>query len=238
MKIKNNDKWERSKSALKDDMTFHILDPDTRKYTWFNVKYPVTIYETPKNYKYSLTLNDGNWLRFPTEYRTMNGKPKAIYLANDKAAVKELAFFCRFQWLLGVRLKEELVYHMMTFICDIVKLKDGVFECNQKNKDVLFKIAEYILNSEPRQQTIDRLKDNRLFCIDQRKLEMADSKERASMQAKGRRLSTYYHIHKNYDEKKSIRQNATSCGVSVSTIKRYKRSRDDFEKIAKDCGWI
>ena len=77
MKIKNNDKWKRSKSALKDEMMFQILDPDTRKYTWFNVKYPVTIYETPKNYKYSLTLNDGNWLRFPTEYRTMNGKPKA-----------------------------------------------------------------------------------------------------------------------------------------------------------------
>lgn len=228
------DEWKRYLSAFKDDLMFSIKAPDSDKNVWFGMKYMETQYESPKIFKNNLAFNDGSWLRFPKEYRSKNGMPKAIYLAGVKSAIKELAFFCRFQWLLGVRLKEELVFHMVCFLCDVVKLNDGAFDCNKKNQEVLFKIAENILSTEVCQGTLDRLKDERLYCIDPSRLAYMDDSGKRSMQAKARRMSTYFKLVNKYDAEKSNRENAVRCNVSISTIKRFKAVRNDIERIYKN----
>lgn len=227
----NKNKWKRYLSALKDDMMFTIKAPNSSKGVWWAMKYAETKYENPKNYKNYLAFNDGTWLRFPKEYRSKKGKPKAIYLAGAKSAIKELAFFCRFQWLLGVRLKEEFVYHMVCFLCDVVKLNEGAFDCNQKNQEVLFKIADNVLSTEVKQETLDRLKDERLYCIDPHRLAHMDDCSKKSMQAKARRMSTSFKIVKKYDADKSNRENAIECEVSISTIKRFKKNKSDVEML-------
>lgn len=232
----NKEKWKRYLSAFKDDMMYVIKDTNTNKNIWWSMKYAETLYESPKNFHNGFAFNDGTWFRFPKEYRTKQGKPKAIFLKGQKSVIIELAFFCRFQWMIGVRLKEELVYHMLCFLCDVVKLDKDAFEFNENNKKVLFKIAENILNSEVKQETIDRLKDKRTFCIAKEKLVHLDIKGKASLQAKVKRIYNYFEILKKYDEHKSISQNAVSCGVCISTIKRFKKYKGEVMRIAKEYG--
>lgn len=232
--MRNKEEWKRYLSALKDDMMFKIKSPNSNKSVWWEMKYEETKYESPKIFKNYLAFNDGAWLRFHTEYRSKKGKPKAIYLAGTKSVIKELAFFCRFQWLLGVRLKEELVYHMVCFLCDVVKLNEGAFDCNQKNQYVLSKIADNILSTEVKQETLDRLKDERLYCIDPHRLTHMDDSGKRSMQAKARRMSTCFKIVNQYDADKSNRENAIECGVSISTIKRFKKNKSDVEWLYKE----
>ncbi len=235
---KKKEEWKRYASALKDEMMFSIIDPTTKKFIWGSLKYKETLYETPKTFKNNFAFNDGTWLRFPKEYRTKNGKAKGIFLKDTKSAIIELFFFCRFQSLLGVSLKEELVYHMICFISDVVNIYGSAFDCNQKNKDILYKIAERILTSEVPLETHDKLKDTRAFCIDPMQLKVMDKKTKASMQAKGKRISNYINILKKYDENKSISQNAIECGVCISTIKRFNKVKEDFKKQIKNLGLL
>lgn len=228
------DEWKRYLNTLKDELMWEIKDPNTKKNIWWSMVYENTIYETPKTYHSFFAFNDGSWLRFPIEYRAKNGKPRAIFLRDQKSVIKELAYFCRFQCLLGVRLREELVYHMVDFIGEVPKIYDRVFECNQKNIGILYKVADSVLNNDVKQETLDNLKDTRSFSIAPDKLEHLNNDEKIALQAKGRRMSTYIRILKNYDEQKSISQNAEACEVSKSTIKRFKKHKEEVERFIKD----
>lgn len=230
----SKEEWKRYLNAFKDELMWEKRDPHTKKFIWWSLKYAQTIYESPKTYLNLYAFNDGSWVRFPLEYRTKKGKPRAVYLPDKNAVIKELSYFCRFQRLLGVSIKEELVYHMVCFISEVPKIYDKVFECNKNNIGILYKIADGVLNSEIKQDTLDKLKDPRSFCISPDKLEHLTNNEKIRLQAKGRRMNTYIGILKNYDEQKSISQNATCCGVSISTIKRFKQHKKDVERFIKD----
>lgn len=229
--------WKRYYNSFREELMWEITDTNTNKSIWFSIKYSETIYETPKTYHCFIAFNLGDWIRFPIEYRTKKGKPKAIFLNDKKSVVKELAFFCRFQWLLGVRLREELVYHMVKFLSEVPQIKDKVFDYNKSNVEILYKIADMVLNTDVKQETLDNLKDERSFCIAPEKLkEKLSNSEKALLQAKGRRLSNYIRILKNYDEQKSTSQNAEACKVSESTIKRFMKHKTEVERFIKDYG--
>lgn len=227
----NND-WKRYASALKDELLYEKTDPKTKQRFWFSMKYQQTIYETPKTFMNNYAFNtEGTWYRFPTEYRTKSGKPKAIFLRHKKDVVTELAYFCRFQRLIGVETKEELVYHMACFLCDVVKLYKGIFVPSEVNVEILNKIADRILNTECSEDTIERLKDDRDFCLDPERIKQLDESTKSVMRNKGKRFANYLTIRKKYDETKSKAENAAICGVSEATIARYRRNRNELEKI-------
>ena len=194
------------------------------------------MYESPKTFRSDIAFNtEGKWLRFPTEYRTKGGKPKAIFLKNKKDVVKELAYFCRFQRLIGVETKEELVYHMTCFLGDIVKLFKSVFVPSKENVEILNKIAERILKTECDDDTLERLKDDRGYCIDPERLKRMDETTKSVMRNKGKRFANYLEIREKYDDTKSKAENAVLCGVSESTIARFKRNRDQLERLYNTC---
>ena len=228
-----NKEWKRFASAFRQELMFNIIDPETHKMAWPSLKYKETQYESPKTYNNYLAFNDGSWLIFPKEYRTKDGKPKGIFLARKDKAIREVYYFCRFQKLIGVRLKEELVYHMACFLGDVPKIRDKAFDCNEKNRKLLYKIADNILSSEADQKTLDRLRDTRSFCIDPGRLKVLNRKDGAAIQAKGRKFANYFRILENYDESKSISQNAKNCGVSETTIKTFKKQKSAFESMFK-----
>ena len=227
-----NEEWKRFASSLKDELMHEKMDPETRKMLWFSLKFKQTMYESPKKYKGNYAFNtDGTWLKFPTEYRTKAGKPKAIMLRHKKDVVEELCYFARFQRLIGVDTKEELIYHMACFLGDVVKLYKNVFVPSIENVEILNKIAERILKTECSEETRERLKDDRDFCIDPERLKHTDDSTKSVMRNKGKLFATYLKVRKNYDESKSKAENAAICGVSDSTIARYRRNRVEMEKI-------
>lgn len=231
-----SDDWKRYATALKDDFLFKKTDPKTNKRLWSCFKYQKTIYESPKKFRNDFAFNiDGKWLRFPTEYRTKGGKPKAIYLRHKKDVVKELAYFCRFQRLIGVEIKEELVYHMTCFLGDIVKLFKDVFVPSKENVEILNKVAERILKTECGDDTLERLKDDRNFCISPVRLERIDDSMKSVLRNKGKRFANYLRIREKYDDTKSKAENAVLCGVSEVTIARFRRDRDKLEQIYNSC---
>ena len=231
-----NDDWKRYATALKDEFMFEKTDPKTKQRLWFGFKYQKTMYESPKKFRNDIAFNtDGKWLRFPTEYRTKVGKPKAIYLRHKKDVVKELAYFCRFQRLIGVEMKEELVYHMTCFLGDVVKLFKNVFVPSKENVEILNKVAERILNTECEAETLERLKDDRTFCISPVRLERIDNSMKSRMRNKGTRFANYLRIREMYDDTKSKAENAVLCGVSEATIARFRRDRDKLEQLYNSC---
>ena len=226
-----NDDWKRFASALKDEMMFEKIDPKTKQRFWFSLKYQQTMYESPKKYRNDYAFNtDGTWLKFPTEYRTKDGKPKALFYRHKKDVVTELAFFCRFQKLIGVDTKEELVYHMACFLGNVVKLYKNVFPPTKENVKILTQIAERILKTECSEDTLERLKDDRGYCIDPERLKKIDESTRSMMRNKGTRFANYLEIKRNYDESQSKSKNAILCGVSEATIARFRRDRDKIEQ--------
>lgn len=232
---KGRESWKRFANTMKNDMLWSKKDTTTQKNLWEGLSFKETQYETPKKYYNNLyAFNDGTWLIFPTMFKTKKGKLRVISIYKIKEVVRELAYFCRFQKQIGVTQKYELVWHMVCFIKDVVKIKDGVFDCNEKNVGVLNRIADSILKSDVSQDTLERLKDTRMFCVEKDRLKRMNKDCKAKVQAKGRKLSNYYQIYKNYDPSKSISQNAIYCGVSPSTIKRYKRDRLGFENIIRE----
>ncbi len=210
-------------------------DPETRQKFWFGFKFKRTMYESPKTFRNDYAFNtDGTWLRFPTEYRTKGGKPKALFYRHKKDIVRELAFFCRFQRLIGVETKEELLYHMACFLGDVVKLYKGVFAPTDENVEILKKIADRTLETECREDTLERLKDERGFCIDPKRLEGMNESMKSLRRNKGTRFANYLEIKRKYDESKSKAENAVLCGVSESTIARFRRDRDKLERLYND----
>jgi len=227
-----NDKRSGYMSAMKDELMYATINPQTKKMYWFSMKYQQTMYESPKRYRNDYAFNThGTWLRFPTEYRTKDGRPKAILLRHKKDVVLELSYFCRFQQLIGVDEPLELRFHMSSFLANVVKIHDGVFDPTAENVLVLDKIAKRILESECKEETLERLKDDRKFCIDPVRLKGLGDSEKSLMRNKGKRFATYLDIVKKYDGSKSKAENAAICGVSESTIARFRRYRDEIERV-------
>lgn len=227
-----NKDWKQFASNIKDEMMFEKTDPETGRKLWFRFKFRQTMYESPKTFSNDYAFNtDGTWLRFPREYRTKDGKPKGLFFHHKKDVVKELMFFCRFQKLIGVETKDELVYHMACFLADVVKLYNGVFTPTKKNVEILNEIAERILVTECSEDTLERLKDARGFCIDPKRLEGMNESMMSVWRNKGTKIANYLKIKWKYDETKSKAENAVLCGVSESTISRFRREREQFEKL-------
>ncbi len=229
-----NDKWKRQWSSFKNELMYEKMDPVTKKMLWFSIRFKETMYESPKTYQNYYAFNvDGSWLRFPTEYRTKKRKPKALFFRHKKDVVKELAYFCRFQRLIGVETQWELVYHMCSFLANVVKMIDGVFDPTPENVSILEKVADRILVTECLVETLGRLKDERGFCIDPERLNGIDESTKKIMTNKGVRIANYLEIKKKYDDSKSKSENAKLCGVSESTIARFRRNRAEMEKICR-----
>lgn len=229
-----NEKWQRQWSSFRNELMYEKIDPETKKMLWFCIKFKETMYESPKIYHNNYAFNvDGSWLRFPTEYRTKTGKPKALFSRHKKYVVKELAYFCRFQRLIGVETQWELVYHMCSFLANAVKMIDGVFDPTPENVSILEKIADRILVTECQVETLGRLKDERGFCIDPERLKVIDESTKKIMTNKGVRIANYLAIKEKYDETKSKSENAKLCGVSESSIARFRRNRAEMEKLCR-----
>ena len=227
-----NDKWKRKCSSYKNDLMYEKMDPVTKKMLWYCIRFRETMYESPKNYQNGYAFNvDGSWLRFPTEYRTKTGKPKALFYRQKDKLVKELTYFCRFQRLIGVETQWELVYHMCSFLANVVKMIDGVFDPTPENVSILEKIAARVLVTECPVETLGRLKDERGFCLDPVCNKSIDESTRSILRNKGNRFANYLVIKEKYDETKSKSENAKLCGVSESTIARFRRNRAEMEKI-------
>ena len=65
-----------------------------------------------------------------------------------KPLARMLMLFCRFQKMLGVVDEKELVYHMAYFLGTVPVVPDEVFGVNDKNINLLHKIAKRILATE------------------------------------------------------------------------------------------
>ena len=218
-------------SSFRNELMYKKIDPTTKQMFWFGMKYHQTQYESPKTYRNNFAFNTkDDWLLFPTEYRTKSGKPKGITLTRKNAVVKELMYFGRFQKLIGVETKEELVYHMSCFLGDVVKIHKGVFDPTFENITLLYAVAERILNTECKDDTLKRLKDDRRFSIDPERLKSMDDSTKSIMRNKGKRFATFLKIREKYDETKSKAENAVLCGVSETTIARYRRNKDELER--------
>lgn len=215
---------------------YEKMDPVTKKMLWFNIRFKETVYESPKVYQNNYAFNvDGSWLIFPTEYRTKAGKPKALFFRRKDKLVKVLTYFCRFQRLIGVETQWELVYHMCSFLASTVKMPDGVFDPTPENVSILNKVADRILVSDCPKDTLERLKDDRKFCIDPERLKNIDESTKCIMRNKGKRFASYLEIREKYDESKSKSENAEICRVSESTIARFRRNRVEMEQLCSSC---
>lgn len=231
-----NEKWKRQWSSFRNELMYEKRDPVTKKMLWFCIKFKETMYESPKIYHNNYAFNvDGSWLKFPTEYRTKAGKPKALFFRHKKNVVEELCYFARFQRLIGVETQWELVYHMCSFLATVVKMPDGVFDPTPENISILNKVADRILVSDCPEDTLKRLKDDRGFCIDPERLKSIDESAKRTMTNKAVRIANYLEIRKKYDDSKSKAQNAIICGVSDATIARFRRNRTELERICSSC---
>ncbi|MCI7406833.1 MAG: hypothetical protein MSS57_00065 [Bacteroidales bacterium] len=231
-----NEKWKRQCSLFRNELMYEKMDPETKKMLWFCIKFKETMYESPKMFRNDYAFNvDGSWLVFPTEYRTKAGKPKALFFRRKEKLVKELTYFCRFQRLIGVETQWELVYHMCSFLASVVKMPDGIFDPTPENISILNKVAERILITDCPEETLERLKDDRGFCIDPERLRTIDESTKRTMTNKAVRIANYLEIRKKYDDSKSKAQNAAICGVSDATIARFRRNRTELERICSSC---
>lgn len=229
-----NEKWKRQCSLFRNELMYEKMDPETKKMLWFCIKFKETMYESPKMFRNDYAFNvDGSWLVFPTEYRTKAGKPKALFFRRKEKLVKELTYFCRFQRLIGVETQWELVYHMCSFLASAVKMPDGIFDPTPENLSILNKIADRILVSDCPECTLERLKDDRKFCIDPERLKTVDESTKSIMRNKGKRFASYLEIREKYNESKSKSENAVICGVSDSTIARFRRNRAQMEQLCR-----
>ena len=122
---------------------------------------------------------------------------------------------------------------MSSFLANIVKMPDGVFDPTTENVSLLNTIAERILVSDCPYDTLERLKDDRSFCIDPETLKRIDDSTKSIMRNKGKRFASYLEIREKYDESKSKSENAVICGVSDSTIARFRRNRAQMEQLCR-----
>jgi hypothetical protein len=124
---------------------------------------------------------------------------------------------------------------MCSFLASVVKMPDGVFDPTPENISILTKIADRILVSDCPEDTLKRLKDDRGFCIDPERLKTIDESTKSIMRNKGKRFASYFEIREKYDESKSKAENAAICGVSDSTIARFRRNRTQMEQLCRSC---
>jgi hypothetical protein len=103
----------------------------------------------------------------------------------------------------------------------------------QDRAAILNKIADRILVSDCPECTLERLKDDRKFCIDPERLKTVDESTKSIMRNKGKRFASYLEIREKYDESKSKSENAVICGVSDSTIARFRRNRAQMEQLCR-----
>ena len=229
--MKDKENWKRYVKEYKNDLLFSIKG-DNGKYIYPQMKYTTTLYESEKGQSIgNLYFNlEHNWFKFDTIYRTKSGKGIYIYISTKERMVRILYTFCRFQNLIGVTLKEELVYHCLNFISDKMILPDGIFECNEENKQLLNKIAERILTTKCPEDIYQKLLDNRNFCIDSSRCKYEKS-EMNKIMKKGQRLYNNFMILKGYDSNKSIRKNAEVLGVSKTSIQRFLEIKEEVRKL-------
>ena len=71
--------------------------------------------------------------------------------------------------------------------------------------------------------------------IDPERLKTVDESTKSIMRNKGKRFASYLEIREKYDESKSKSENAEICGVSESTIARFRRNRVEMEQLCSSC---
>lgn len=217
--------------SLRNDFMYEIFDSKSNRMFWHSLKFKDTVFESPKVYFNNIAVNvNEDWLKFDTMYRTKDGKPKKIFLPKMKPLARMLMLFCRFQKMLGVVDEKELVYHMAYFLGTVPVVPDGVFGVNDKNIDLLHKIAKRILATETSEKVLEELKDSRKFCVAPNCKGLLQ-KDMKSLTNKGRRIANLFEIKRKYDEGKSKSENAKICGVSVASIARYRKFKGDVDRL-------
>ena len=229
--MKDKMDWMRYYKSLRDDFMCEIFDSKSNRMFWHSMKFKDTVFESPKVYFNNIAVNvKEDWLKFDTMYRTKDGKPKKIFLPKMKPLARMLMLFCRFQKMLGFVDENELVYHMAYFLSTVPVVPDGVFEVNDKNIELLHKIARRILATDASEKVLEELKDGRKFCIDP-KCKGLPPEDMKVLTNKGRRITNLIQIKRRYDDSKSKSENAKICEVSISSIARYRKFKEAVDRL-------
>ena len=221
--------WSRYAKELRCALIHEISDGG--EMAWTCLKFTSAPYESPKTFTGDFALNGGDWLRFTTGYRTKSGKYTPLRIARKDDAIREIGLYARFLRLLGVDREYELVYHTVVMLAEKTVIRKGAFDCDAKNRELLVRVVRLIMKTDAKPETIERLRDDRQFCIRPERLAKMGAKEKKAWQNKGRMLANSYRIWLKYDETKSVRDNAKEIGVSEATINRFKRRKNEFDKL-------
>lgn len=217
-----NKEWSDFFEKAKTDMT--------GKKEYFEFKFRETVFENKKVYfnKIAFNIHD-DWFKFDTMYRTKKGFARKIHCRDKKQVVELLMLFIRFQSLIGVTSSRELKFHSIYFLGYVPVFDEKIFPLNKDNFNIIDKLIERVLSTEPKDDVILKLKDTRKFSIEDDGV--MDSSLKNAITRKATRIYNRLMIHSKYDESKSVSENARNLGYTRPTIYDYLENRKQVEQI-------
>lgn len=217
-----NKEWSEFFEKVKTDMI------GKKEYVGF--KFRETVFESEKVYfnKISFNIHD-DWFKFDTMYRTKKGFARKIHCRDKRQVVELLMLFIRFQTLIGVTNRSELKFHSIYFLGYVPVFDEKIFPLNKDNFNIIDKLIERVLSTEPKDDVILKLKDTRKFSIEDDGVMNGGSKN--TITRKATRIYNRLMIHLNYDESKSVTENARNLGYTRPTIYDYLENRKQVEQI-------
>ena len=222
IKVMKNKEWSEYFDKVKTELT------GKKEYVGF--KFRETVFESKKVYfnKIAFNLHD-DWFKFDTMYRTKKGFARKIHCRDKRQVVELLMLFIRFQTLIGVTDSRELKFHSIYFLGHVPVFDEKVFPLDKDNFNLIDKLIERVLTTEPKEDVISKLKDTRKFSIEDDGVMDGGSKN--TITRKATRIYNRLMIHSNYDESKSVSENARNLGYTRPTIYDYLENRKQVEQI-------
>ncbi len=217
-----NKEWSDFFEKVKTDMI--------GKKEYFEFKFKETVFENKKVYfnKIAFNIHD-DWFKFDTMYRTKKGFARKIHCRDKKQVVELLMLFIRFQSLIGVTSSRELKFHSIYFLGYVPVFDEKIFPLNKDNFNIIDKLIERVLSTEPKEDVILKLKDTRKFSIEDDGVMNGEVKN--TITRKATRIYNRLMIHSKYDESKSVSENARNLGYTRPTIYDYLENRKQVEQI-------
>jgi hypothetical protein len=221
--MKDINDWSDYFETVRDSLT------GTKAFTSF--RYQTTVFESPKRFVGKMAFNiHGDWYRFDTLYRTKTGHARRIHCRNKEQLARLLMLFVRFQTLIGVTEKDELMFHTIYFLGHI-PVFGGCFPPSKENIRVLDIIIGRVLSTTPPEEVVGHLKDPRKVCIED------DGRMDAAMKNSLKRRATKIYnrlvILMGYDDSESVAGNARRLGYTRPTIYDFLETRGQAEEILK-----
>ena len=200
------------------------------KKEYVGFKFRETVFESKKVYfnKIAFNIHD-DWFKFDTMYRTKKGFARKIHCRDKRQVVELLMLFIRFQTLIGVTDSRELKFHSIYFLGHVPVFDEKVFPLDKDNFNLIDKLIERVLTTEPKEDVILKLKDTRKFSIEDDGVMDGDIKN--AITRKATRIYNRLMIHSKYDESKSVTENARNIGHHRKMIYDYLENRKQVEQI-------